>query len=89
MAIDRYPGSEAIDSPIDEFYAVIPGTGELPNGVPKAIYVGVAGHLNVVGKDQADGDAVPLRNVPVGWHPIRPKKILAIVGSATDIVAGY
>lgn len=91
MPVDKFPGSEAIDSPADEFYAVTPSdTVDLPNGVPKFIFIGGAGTVMVVGKDQDAGtDGVALVSGANQYHPIRPSRILSTGTDATDILAFY
>lgn len=89
MAVDKYPGSEAIDSPPDEFYdAVLSDTVDLPQGLTKCIYVEVGGNVKWVGKDQLDAAAVT-RNLYKGWHPIRARRIWATGTTATGLLACY
>lgn len=53
---------------------------------PGAIYVGVTGDISVVG---ADGSEVTFENVPVGWHPIRVRRINSTGTTASAIVGIY
>lgn len=89
MPIDKYGGSEGIDSPSDEFYAVTPDNdNDLPNGVPKGIFVGGAGDIVCVGKDQDPAtDSVIFKAAAGTTLPIRPRRILATGTSATNLVA--
>lgn len=61
-------------------------TVNIPGGVPKGIYVGVAGNIALVSFEDV---AVTLANVPVGVHPLRPKRINSTGTTATNIVALY
>ena len=52
----------------------------------RAIYVGVAGNLNV---DMADGGTVLFSNVPVGMFPIQVVRVRSTSTTATNLVAIY
>ena len=54
----------------------------------RAIMVGVAGNLAIIGSD--DTSAVTLVAVAAGvWHPISATKIMSTNTTATDIKAGW
>lgn len=60
---------------------------DLPGGPCRSIYVGVSGDVKV---DMAgSGTGITYKAMPVGWHPIKVKKIYATGTTATDIIAVY
>lgn len=60
---------------------------DLPNGPCVAIWVGVAGNINVT---LEGGTTVLLKGATVGrWHWINAKRVLSTNTTATDLVAGY
>lgn len=72
-----------LDSPGREFAAITPNnTTDIPIR-PRALWVGVAGNINCI--DQ-DGVTTLFSNMPVGWHPIGPVRILATGTTASGIV---
>jgi hypothetical protein len=79
---DQYPTRGALGS-AREAFAITPAAADLPQ-VPRALWVGVAGHLNLV--FAPGSDPVVLKNVPVGLYPLSPTQVLTITGTATDIV---
>ena len=54
--------------------------------VPDYIYVGVAGDLKVDLKTQT---GITYKNLSVGFHPIRPRRIYATGTAATDVLGCY
>lgn len=58
---------------------------DLPDGPCRALYVGVAGTLTVMGID--DTVAVSFGTVAVGFYPISCKRVLLTGTTATGIVA--
>lgn len=89
MTQDRYFGSEiGIGDPSNEAYAVVPHASDaLPNGVPKALWIGTAGNLTVKLPD-SETDVI-YKNIPAGtWMPIRPTHVRA-TSTAADIIANY
>lgn len=59
---------------------------DLPNGPCRAIYVGTAGNLTVIG---LDGQTCTYANHPVGYAPISALRILNTGTVAQNIVALY
>ena len=79
----RYPPT----SPQDASAVTPDNSNDLPDGPCIAIWVGVAGHLEIV---TLDGTTVVLQNALAGrWHWIAAKRIRAAGTTATNIVAGY
>jgi hypothetical protein len=76
---------------ITQIRAVTPSdTTDLALGgvYPRAIYVGGAGNLAVVGVD--DTSAVTMTGIATGvWHPICVKRVMSTNTTATLILAGY
>lgn len=78
-----------LDSPATSSYAVTPNdTTDLTISV-KAIYVGVTGDIKVELVNDAVGDAVVLKAVPVGLLKIRARRIWATGTTATNIIGLY
>jgi hypothetical protein len=63
-------------------FVITPGTTEFTNNT-RRIYVGLTGRLVIV---TPNDEEVTLQNVPVGFHDILAKKVLATstVGSPTE-----
>jgi hypothetical protein len=82
MAVDQFrPNNVETQAPATSHFAITPGTAELAV-VPRAIYVGGGGNLNVI-----MGGATILYAVQAGAVlPIRPTHILATSTTATGIV---
>jgi hypothetical protein len=60
---------------------------DLPGGIAKALYIGVAGTLKV---NLADGTTFTFAtNIPVGILPLKVKRVWDTGTLATDIVALY
>lgn len=63
-----------LDSPGREFFAITPNSGADIPLRPRALWIGVAGNLTVV---DSNGTQTTFSNMPVGWHPIGPVRIMA------------
>jgi hypothetical protein len=63
---------------------VTAGASPLPNGVTRALYIGVTGNLTVT---MAKGTSVTFTAVPVGILPVQVSHVTA--ATATDVVALY
>jgi hypothetical protein len=74
------------NDPIEGAFAVTPDDVTELAIYTRAIYVGGAGHLTVT---TLNDTVVTFSNVPVGWHPIRAKKVHASGTGATLIIACY
>jgi hypothetical protein len=79
---DQYPSRGALNA-AREGFAITPADADLAQ-VPRGLWVGTSGHLNMI---FAPGtDAVLLKNVPIGLHPLSPTRVLIVSGGAADIV---
>lgn len=67
-----------------DWLAVTPGASPLPNGVCRALFVGVAGNITAT---SPKGNSVQFTNVPVGIFPVQCLAVTA--ATATGIVALY
>lgn len=87
--MSRQPvGANEIDAPSGDFVAVTPDdNNDLPGGPCRAIYVGTAGNLTVIGA--LNGSSVTFNNLPVGIHWLRVRRVLATGTAAGGIVALY
>lgn len=56
---------------------------------PRALYVGVTGNLAVVALNDPVGSPVTFANVPVGWFPVRVRRVMLTNTTATNIIAVY
>lgn len=77
----------SLNSPVERFGVVTPddtALNELPE-VPRALYVGVAGHVAL---KEMDNTTIVLSNLPVGWHAIRYRQVLLTGTTATNMVWG-
>lgn len=75
-------------SPGRRFVAVTPNDGVELSVVTKALLVGTAGDVAVVGAD--DSGAVTIPNMQPGiWHPMQVKQVLATGTEPAEIVAMY
>ena len=66
------------DSPAEAAREIVPGASAI-SPIPRALYVGVSGHLIVKMKD---GQEVRFYNVPVGILPIQAEFVLATSGTS-------
>lgn len=57
-------------------------------GRTRGLYVGVAGDLVVVPEQNADAAPITFKNVPVGFFPVRCRKVM-VATTASEIVALY
>lgn len=53
----------------------------------KALYIGVAGDVNVIPVENSDDDPVLFKAHPVGYMPVQVRRVLSDQTTATDIVA--
>lgn len=77
---------DGLGAPGVKWYAVTPNDNTDLNPIPRALYVGVAGDLALVG---IDGVSATFVAAPVGYHPLRPYKVLSTGTTATNIIAIY
>lgn len=54
----------------------------------RAVYVGTTGNLIVVFSDDPTNTQVTLSSVPVGWHPMSVKYVIATGTTASNLVGG-
>lgn len=77
---------DGVGSPGTHWYAVTPNDdNDLPNR-PRALYIGGTGDLRLT---DMGGTTVSFVSVAVGYHPLRPTRVLATGTTATSIVAIY
>ncbi|MEE4540294.1 MAG: hypothetical protein V2J51_17600 [Erythrobacter sp.] len=85
MPQDKFDHTESVSSPARECAAIVPNDAQDLAAIPKALYVGTGGDLNVRLVDN-DADVV-FRAVPGGSIlAIRPVAVRANGTSAADIV---
>lgn len=75
------------DVPASRFFAITPSdTDELATGT-LWLYVGVSGDVKVIGiNDDASSTGTVLKSMPVGWHRVAARQILATGTAATNLV---
>ena len=64
-------------------FAITPGAGEFASNT-RRVYVGISGHIVAV---TPTGDEVVLQNVPVGFHDLLAKQILAETTTGSPTVS--
>jgi hypothetical protein len=73
-----------ISDPVPHAAAVTPSDSvDLP-AVTTGLYVGTSGNIQVT---MMDGVILTFANVPVGWHPIRVKRVWSTNTTASNIIA--
>jgi hypothetical protein len=77
---------DGIGAPAVRWFGITPNDGQNLAVRPRAIYVGVTGNLAVT--DDA-GTSVTFIAVPVGYHPLRPIRVLSTGTTATSLVGLY
>lgn len=81
-------GEYDIAAPASLPVAVTPDdANDLPSGISRAIYVGVAGNINLT-LARASGPVL-FQNMPVGVHPLRVRRVHSAGTTAGGIVALY
>lgn len=77
--------TDALTAQAESWASVTPDDDNDLAEVPKALFVGTAGDLALVG---SDGVEVTFK-VAVGYHPLRPRRVKDTNTTATGIVALY
>ena len=72
--------------PANHWFAISPSDSADLAITPRGIYVGVTG---AVAMHDITGTAVTFVAMPVGFHPVRPRRILATGTAATNILGLY
>ncbi len=81
-------GEFDVDAPAGDDDPVTPNDdADLPKGICRAIYVGVAGNLSVTLARRSSPTLY--QNLPVGIHPLRVRRVHATGTAAGGIVALY
>lgn len=82
---------DGANGPASNAVAVVFSTGLFdPTFITRGIYVGTAGHVQVLMASERTNDTtyVTFKNVPAGTLlPIRARRIVEVSGTATDMVA--
>lgn len=80
-----------MSDPGERALAIVPSdANDLPE-TPKAIYVGTAGDIAMIGDNEApSAEAVVWTNIPAGAIvPFRPRRVMATGTTAADMIAIY
>jgi hypothetical protein len=86
MTTDTFKGQKKL-GPITAGELVDLGTTDyVPDTLPRAIYVSVAGAVKM---DLVGGGTVTIPTLVAGWHWIRPTKIYKTGTAATGLFAGW
>lgn len=88
MSTDTYAAFAASPSaPARRLQAVTPTDGaDLPS-LAKALFVGAAGDLRIVPVASVGGEAVTLKNHPIGYVAVQTRRVMATGTTAAHIVA--
>lgn len=83
--------ADDVGSPARRAVAVAPSDTVDLGDIPKALYVGTAGNITMVGvAAPAGATGIVWKNVPAGTIlPFRPRRVMATGTTAADIVALY
>jgi hypothetical protein len=84
MSVDKT--GDGRGEPGVHWYAVSPSNSNDLDPIPRGLYVGVTGNLSLT---DIDGTVVTFVAAPVGYHPLRPRRVRATGTTATNIVAIY
>lgn len=84
MAVDRTGDGKG--EPGVGWYGVSPNDTSDLSPIPRGLYVGVTGDLSLT---DINGSVVTFVAAPVGYHPLRPRRVRATGTTATSIVAIY
>ena len=77
---------DGIGAPATHWFAITPSDSVDLAVVPRGLYVGVSGTLTVI---DIDGTSCTFVAAPVGYHPLRPKRVMATGTAATNILGLY
>lgn len=88
MAVDRFQAQRpGLSSPSDVIRPVTPNdAADLPDGLTRAVFVGVAGDLACV---DATGQAFTITSGAAQYHPLRVARIMATGTTAAQLLALY
>jgi hypothetical protein len=88
MSTDTYAAFAASPSaPARRLQAVTPSDeADLPS-LAKALFIGAAGDLRIVPVASIDGEAVTLKNHPIGYVAVQTRRVMATGTTAAHIVA--
>ena len=79
--------SPGLIGPYKSVAAVTPNDStDLPNGVCRGLYIGVAGNLSFI---DASGNVIAAQPVQAGIFPVGVQRVKASGTTATGILAGY
>ncbi len=73
-------------APARRLQTITPDDGADLPVVAKALFIGVAGDLKIVPAGSIDGDAVTLKNHPVGYVAVQTRRVFATGTTAGQIV---
>lgn len=76
--------SASLEGPADNIAAVTPSDSVDLTTIPRALWVGGEGNLKVTAKG---GGTETFLSVPVGWFPVRARRVFATGTTATNIIA--
>jgi hypothetical protein len=77
---------DGLGSPAIEWFYIVPSDTANLRVRPRAIYVGVAGNVSM---RSASGETVIFKSLAIGYHPLRPNRVLSTGTTATDIIGLY
>lgn len=88
MSTDPYAAFAASPSaPARRLQAVTPADGaDLPS-LAKALFIGAAGDLRIVPVASVGGEAVTLKNHPIGYVAVQTRRVMATGTTAAHVVA--
>lgn len=86
MDASRDRGGSGVGEPAYRWFYITPNDDQDLPTYPRAIYVGGAGDVAMVGRD---GVECTFKDLAVDYHPLRPLRIKATGTTATDMIGLY
>lgn len=87
------PASRAILVTPSDTKDVTNATGDAAASYAKSLYIGTTGNVAIVAANDNSasgaGTAVTFSNVPVGWFPVRVRRVMSTNTTASNIVGLY
>lgn len=80
-----------LTAPASANFDIIPSDTTDLEHIPRSVYVGVGGHVVIVGREDTNDTGVTFQNVPAGSIiPVRARRILATGTTAAGLIGlGY
>ena len=84
-ALDFQPVNSDVVRGARKWKTITPSDGADLEFVTRAIWVGVAGNVAIIGADDEDGESIVIQNVPVGQWVVQARRVLASGTTASGL----